>query len=139
MLARFLFITVALLAFAPHQTFADAACGRGATSDLLKLADWTIKPITADRNEMTETLVYSGSKNIRMIDGIIRYSDVLGGNIASKAIDRDASIEPGKPYMQKGTWGPYTFERILKMNRSDVAVVVCVRAVVYADGTKETF
>lgn len=129
---------LALLALAP-PAFADTICGEGATSALLTVSDWTIKPITADTNQMTETLIYSGSKSIRMIDGSIRYSDVLGGSVASKAIDRDASIKPGEPYLQKGNWGRYTFERLLKMNRSDVIVVACVRAVVYADGSKETF
>lgn len=115
------------------------ACSQGETKDLIKITDWTIKPVTNDTNQMTETLAYSGTKATRMIDGSIRYSDVLGGRIASKAIDRDVSIEPGKSYLQTGNWGPYTFERMLKMNRSDVIVVACVRAVVYADGTKQTF
>lgn len=118
---------------------ADEICGRSASSAVLTVADWSIKPIDDRSNEMVETLVYSGEKPIRMIDGSIRYADVLGGQIGSKAIDRDARIAPGSTYTLIGTWGQFTFERLLEMERTDVTVVACVSAVVYEDGTKEAF
>ena len=130
---------MALMGSLSSLAFADNACGNDGVSNLMKVTEWSITPIEADRNYMTETLVYTGTKPIRMIDGSISYSDVLGKHIASKAIHRDVSIEPGGVYVQKGNWGLATFERLLKMNRSDVMVVACIRGVVYADGTKETF
>lgn len=105
----------------------------------LKLVSWEIKPIDARTNRLTTTFQSVASKAIRMVDGQASFSDALGGHIAAFAITRDVSVKPGEQFTQKGTWGPYTFERLLNLKHDEVSVEVCVSAVLYEDGTKEEF
>jgi hypothetical protein len=114
---------------------AHAACN----GDLLSVKEWSIKPIDADTNELTVTLASGSDKPIRMIDGQFGFRDALGGHVASAAIDRDAAIPAGGDYTQTGTWGPYTFERLLKLKSEEVEAFACVKSVLYEDGTKEVF
>jgi hypothetical protein len=133
------FVVAALLALVSLPVSADEVCGRQGSSEFLQLVAWTIEPVDERTNRMTETLVLHGDKPIRMIDGSIIYRDVLGGSIASKAIDRDIRLAPGSEYVQEGNWGQFTFERILEMERQDVVAFVCTKAVVYDDGTSQQF
>lgn len=114
---------------------AHAACN----GDLLKVKEWSIKPIDPSTNELTVTLASGSDKPIRMIDGQFGFRDALGGHVASAAIDRDATISVGGDYTQTGTWGPYTFERLLKLKSEEVEAFTCVNSVLYEDGTKEAF
>ena len=36
-------------------------------------------------------------------------------------------------------WGPFTFERLLKLPKSDVYAFVCVASVTYEDGSTQQF
>jgi hypothetical protein len=51
----------------------------------LKVTEWSITPIDTDTNAMTETILYSGSKPVRMVSGMINYSDALGKSLVSKS------------------------------------------------------
>jgi hypothetical protein len=114
---------------------ASAACN----ADMLTMTSWSIKPIDAQGNELKVTLNYTGTRAVKMIDASFGFRDALGGHIASAAIDRDAKIGAGAAYVQTGLWGPYTFERLLKLDHADVQPFTCVKSVLYADGQKEEF
>jgi len=107
--------------------------------DLVTLTDWEITPENDRLNILNTTFLFTGEREIRMIDASVRFSDILGGNIASFAMDRDLRIEPGAEFNQTGRWGMYTFERLLDMEQADVETRVCVRGVIYVDGTSEVF
>lgn len=124
---------IILLALGSSPAF--AACN----NTLLKVEEWSITALDANTNELTVTITTESSKPIRMIDGQFGFRDALGGNVASAAIDRDATIQAGQTYTQVNQWGPFTFERLLKLKKEEVEAFTCVRAVLYEDGTKETF
>jgi hypothetical protein len=107
--------------------------------DLMTLTNWEIAPKSETQNILSTAFVYNGDRAIRMIDASANFSDVLGGRIASFELDRDLRIEPGEQFNQTGLWGMFTFERLLEMEKSDVETSVCVKGIVYADGTLESF
>lgn len=117
----------------PGQLLAD--CNK----DLIRLESWAIEPIDADTNLLTTNFTYLGSKPVRLIDASAQFSDILGEEIGSFALTRDVSFVAGSAHQEVGRWGQYTFERLLDMNRDDVVTSVCVRAIVYSDGTIEEF
>lgn len=105
--------------------------------DLVMLSDWEITPRNDTQNILNTTFLFNGDREIRMIDASAGFSDVLGGSIASFRMDRDLRLEPGAQFEQTGLWGMNMFERLLDMEQADVETRVCVRGVVYADGTTE--
>ena len=107
--------------------------------NLVELLSWSIAAEDSDTNRLDTSFRFNGTSAIRMIDASVGFSDILGGRIASFAMDRDVSLTPGQEFALSGLWGPYTFERLLDLKAEDVTVQVCVRAVVHADGTVERF
>jgi len=130
-------IGVASLFLGATGAYAAPSCQ--GSLDLLQVSDWSISPIDEDTNSLSVTLSNSGDNAIRMIDGSVAFQDALGGHIASYSIDRDAQIEAHGSFEETGRWGPYTFERLLKLKADEVEAYACVRAVLFADGSKEEF
>lgn len=108
---------------------------RYGTDRILKLEDWSAKPDGAG-TRITLRLALRGDKPVRMVDGKVSFYDALDGSVGSYPIDRDAHIAPGKPYEQKDF---YTKGRLENLKHEEVTSKVCVYAVLYEDGTKETF
>lgn len=129
--------TIASLVFAVVLTGgpAFAAC----KADLVSVDDWSIRAVDYQTNELKLTIKSHAAKPIRMIDAQYGFRDALGGRIASAAIDRDTQIAAGGTANLQGLWGPYTFERLLKLKHDEVTAYACVRGVLYEDGTKEEF
>lgn len=103
--------------------------------DLLALPgiseDWRVK--------LTVEVQFNGDRPVRMIDGIVSFSDALGAPISSLVVDRDVRLSPGDLRPHTGTYRTQEFGRLLLLDRADVIVSTCVRGVIYADGTKEEF
>lgn len=127
------------IALAVFMTLAASSAMAQCNTDLLTVSDWSIKPIDKETNSLTVVLKSNADKPIRMIDGQYGFEDALGGHIASAAITRDAAIPPGGTYTETGRWGPYTFERLLTLKHDEVTPTICIRAVLFEDGTKEMF
>lgn len=132
---RFGYLMTAVLMLA-SPAFAASCPG---SSEVVSVTEWAIEPLDGSTNLLTVTVRNDAPAPIRMIDGSVGFSDALGASIASYAIDRDASIPIGGTFTQEGRWGPYTFERLLKLRKDEVTAWTCVRAVLYEDGTKEQF
>lgn len=129
-------VGAALAALASPSTAAE--CYR-ASPEAITVTDWTIDPVDATTNTLTVTFRSNLDRSIRMIDGMIYFTDALGQDIGPMTMDRDLTIDPGETYTQDGLWGPYTFERLLVLRHDEVQATACVSAVLYDDGTKETF
>lgn len=106
---------------------------------LISFTDWTFEPIDSTTNRMTANFQSNAEKTITMIDASAGYRDELGGKIGTFALPRDVSLKPGETLSVSGLWGPFTFERLLRLGKSDVTTFVCTRAVAYEDGTIERF
>ena len=117
---------------------ASASCA-GCADNVLTFDSWKIEPIDERTNLLTTEFTFVGAKPIRMLDASAGFGDVLGERIASFAIERDVSLAAGDKHTQVGRWGQFTFERLLDVRPEDVEATVCVKAVVYQDGTVEKF
>ncbi len=115
-------------------TAGTAAAQTGCNDTIVTVTDWSISAIDDRTNLLETTLILTSGSPVRLIDGSVRFRDVLGGSIASFAIDRDTRLIPDVPVVQSGRWGPSTFERLLDLNPADVVVTVCVRGIVRDDG-----
>ncbi|MFC3072344.1 hypothetical protein [Shinella pollutisoli] len=129
---RSILVAVLMLAGTFH---ANAACNES----LLEITAWNIQAIDADTNELSYSIRSNAAKDIRMIDGQLGFRDALGGRIGPLQIERDTVIPAGGTFTDKGLWGRYTFERLLRLKKEEVEPYTCIRAVLYEDGTKETF
>lgn len=127
--------TLAIVGCALAAAPAYAACN----NELLVVEDWSIKAVDADTNELSYTVRSTADKNIRMIDASLGFKDALGATIGPLGVERDASIPAKGTFSDKGLWGPYTFERLLKLKKEETTPYTCVRSVLYEDGTKEEF
>lgn len=126
---------IGMLMTAP--ALAGASCS--GTTDLLQVSSWSIEAIDARTNALTVAVTNTADKPIRMIDGSVGFVDALDEEIARYAIDRDANIPAKGVFEDTGQWGPFTFERLLKLRPEEVIAFACVRSVLYEDGSKETF
>jgi hypothetical protein len=131
-------IAIAVLAAALISGAASASDCRG---DLIQVTDWKLQKVTGliSGIDIHVTIKSNFSKPIRMIDGTYTFADALGRRISSFGINPDLNVEPGKTVKFAHGYMGREMDRVLKMNRADVIVTTCVRAVVYQDGTKETF
>lgn len=129
-----------IVAAAMLTTSSAMACN----SDLISVHDgWTaVNESTAD-GTITTTIslsyAYSGDTPFRMIDSTVTFSDALGSLIAVVRIDRDAGLEPGQASeLEVTSFGP-RLPRLAELDRSDIQVETCTKAIVYADGTVVEF
>ncbi|MBX8802650.1 hypothetical protein HBA92_18090 [Ochrobactrum sp. MR28] len=114
---------------------ASAACN----DQLIEFVSWSAKPDGDIATETTVVFRSNASKPIKMIDASAKYTDVLGGSIGSFALDRDVLINPGENYTETKRWVGSSFDRLVNLKPEEVTTSVCVKAVLYRDGTKETF
>lgn len=118
---------------------APVALAHACDGTLAVVEEWSITPFDADNNKLVTTIRFKTEKPIRMIDGSFGFEDALGERVGSAGMDRDVSIAPGGTYTQDGIWGPYTFERLLKLRKEEVKTFTCIRAILYEDGSKQEF
>lgn len=107
------------------------------SSEVLKLRDWGVTVTSDSRYDLTISFEYSGQKPLRMVDANLNAFDTLGNGLTGGAIDPDQSLAPGDTGEQ--TWTFAGDARIARIAREDVVARVCTKAVVYADGSKDSF
>jgi hypothetical protein len=120
----------------------SAGAAQSCNTNILTLTDWSLTLGNRSGLESAElTLIYQSTagKPFRMIDASIRFTDALGGHIALVSTERDMRLSPGDTFSENQSYLGTQLNRIAHMERSDVDVVLCTKAVVYDDGTQETF
>lgn len=117
---------------------AAGECHKGSPG-VVNIIDWSIEPIDDTINYLTVTFESALPKHIRMIDATAGFTDALGGAAGWFALERDAEFSEIGQYTETGRWGPSTFERLLDLKHDEVATFVCVRSVLYEDGSKQEF
>jgi hypothetical protein len=121
---------------------AGSAAAQSCNSDVLALDDWAIaigNRSGMESAEMALTYRSTADKPFRMIDASVRFTDVLGGLIGLISTERDMRLSPGEAFSEDQTYLGTQLNRMVDMERSDINAVLCTRAVVYEDGTQETF
>ena len=111
-----------------------AGCG-SSSPDILKLESFTAtrpeNTIVHDATEISVELRNLTGRGIRMVDGYVDFSDVLGRDLIRISIEPDEDINANIPRYQDGV---YRNQRIIEIHPDDVIAIACVRAVVFDDG-----
>lgn len=134
-MSRFL-ITMAL-AMLPVAAMAAPQCN--GSLEAVTMDSWSIQAVNDTENRLKTSFQNDLPKSIRMIDASAGFIDALGKTVGTFSLDRDISVQAGEKFSQEGLWGPFTFERLLKLKHDEVDTFVCVRSVLYEDGSKEAF
>nr|DAH62787.1 MAG TPA: hypothetical protein [Caudoviricetes sp.] len=114
---------------------AHAACNE----DIVQVKEWSVSPAGEGQN-LTISYVSKADKPIRMLDASAVFEDTLGKMILAFNLDRDGTITPGEQMSTERKLPKNdTYDRLKVVDHSDVKASVCVRGVVYEDGSKEGF
>jgi hypothetical protein len=130
------FRLVALIALLALPTAVSAQdCGSKGSGEVLVSTDWQA---VQGAYGVTLTMRYknAAAAPIKMVDGAVWFTDALGGSIGGWPVDRDAHIAPGAEH----TNDVLTREkRFLDVAHEDITALLCVKAVLFEDGTKQEF
>jgi hypothetical protein len=111
-------------------------------TEILALEGWSVTLGTRSGYESANVMLAyqsTAAKPFRMIDASVRFADALGGHIALISTGRDMRLAPGDMFREEQSYLGTNLNRVVGMDRSDVSVELCTKAVVYEDGTVETF
>lgn len=88
--------------------------------------------------DMTINYALTGDKSVRSIDGSFLFADAFGNMLDQVPISNAARIATGETNTQRDAYQSGHLLMALK-DPDDVIVTSCTRAVIYEDGTHETF
>lgn len=114
-------------------------CLNGQSADILSVEDWQLGELEGQEKPIRITLTPLGDKGIRLIDGTIRFEDVLGERIGEFILERAREIPPDAPYVHTDIVAGTILERLERIHPDDIATIACVSALVYDDGTLVEF
>lgn len=117
---------------------ADARAGCNET--MLSITDWSVRTATDTDVEVSIRVQSTAGKPIRMLKAIAYFNDALGEPIGAIPVGPDVNIAAGGEYSESRNWfAGVHFARLLKLRKQDVKTATCVKAVLYEDGSQETF
>lgn len=133
---------VALTLLAP--TVLEARECVNSAGDQIVATSWSAKPADSGFGQSTHLSVTLENKSdtpIRMIDGTVFFDDVLGRSIVNISISEDARIDAQGTFQQSGTYQSFggNIERLVQVEKTDVVVTTCVKALVKGDGSVVSF
>ena len=120
---------------------AFAGCESGSPS-VITVESWSAeakKMRSTDYVNVSVTIKSGAAKPFRMVDASIEIEDALGRRIGVLSVDPDLVLQPGESIEKNGSYLADSLERLPKMNRDDVIITACTEAVVYQDGSKQSF
>lgn len=137
---RSILLAVSFSLLAVPSAFA-IQCLNGQSDSILTVEDWSLSEAPAENGEKTITITLQPQADlgIRLIDGTIRFEDVLGERIGDFVIERARGIPADAPYTHTERVLGTVLERLERLHPDDIATIACVRALVYEDGTLAEF
>lgn len=129
--------TLAVMAVFTSPVHAAPWCN--GSLDAMSVSSWKIAAVDSQTNRLEVTVESHFARPVRMVDAAVGFVDALGDEIGRFALTRDVTLGPDETYTQTALWGLHTFERLLALEHAEVGAFVCVKAVLYADGSKEAF
>ena len=116
-------------------------CLNGQSPDILSVESWELSDAPAEDGSKTIsiTLQPSSDRGIRLIDGTVKYEDVLGERVGEFILERAEGIPSGQSYVHEDVVAGTVLERFEQLHPDDIAAIVCVSALVYDDGTLMQF
>lgn len=128
----------AMLALLLSAGNAAAACSDGAEPPM-GLKSWSASYVDEATTAFTIKLESNLPKQTRMLSGYVSFRDALGERMGAIALPRDRQYPALSAYSITIKAGSLLVPRVLSVSPEDIAAVVCVHGVIYADGTRETF
>lgn len=126
-----------MLSLASNVDAKDANCSEG-RSDVFKLLEWSASVNANGYTDINYKFRNDSSQTIKMVDGAIWFKDALGGSIGGISLNRDHRIAPKGEANDRQTF--YTsMARLMKVDKGDVRVAICVRSVLYDTGETAKF
>ena len=106
----------------------------------LTLASWDYaskKGDFGDSYSIKYTLHNGYDKKIKLIDGTLRFSDLLGATVYAIKLDKDVSILSKKDGSFSGSYSRYgaDADRMANMLKSDIATTLVIRAIIFSDNS----
>ena len=117
----------------------------GCNYDLIGVAGWSATPTNAEHQFLEGStrieirLTSAAPKITEMLEGAVELHDALDREIGRIKLDEDIRIVPGKNWVQSGSFMPSDLDRLTRLRPEHVKARVCVRSVLYDDGTVERF
>jgi hypothetical protein len=114
------------------------------TDSPLELVSWEYKFKAGqysyeNRHLFTYVLKNLSDKPIKLVDGSLVFTDLLGEKLVTINLDRDAKYPVGKTASTSGAWGVNGFNsgegRMATMSHDDVKATLIIRSVVFADNS----
>lgn len=142
-----------MLALIAEVAFASVVSA-GCNFDLAEQAGWAMSEPITENGARQDTyididfnFIWRADQPARMIDGYVEVEDVLGATIGNFELDRDVQLVPGEafsktlPGVRVGDERRQrnSFARLMRVHPDDVVLNVCIRGVVYEDGTVARF
>ncbi|MDX0218744.1 hypothetical protein GOC40_12145 [Sinorhizobium meliloti] len=106
---------------------------------MLSITDWSVGQVSKGNVEIKLRIRSHAPKQIRMLQGLAYFYDALDEPIGALPVGPDAIIPAGGEYTEHRTWSDHLFGRLLTLRKQDVKTATCVKAVLYEDGSKESF
>ena len=121
------------------QAASAIECLNGQSADILGVESWQLGEASNAEKTIAITLTPLGEKGIRLIDGTVRFEDVLGERIGEFILERAREIPPDAPYVHTEVVAGTILERLEQLHPDDIAAIACVSALVFDDGTLVEF
>jgi len=116
---------------------ADANECLNGSGDILRLSSWSAEPVDDHSTAVTLTYENVTQKGIEIVNATAWFYDALDNGIGGIPLDSDPQLEPaGSITVKRKMLG---FQRVLKVKPENISAVICTDAVLYDDGTRETF
>jgi hypothetical protein len=112
----------------------------------LRLLDWTAARKKGDFGEtylITYSLANDYKQAVKLVDGEVAFSDLLGETVYTIRLTKDVTIAAGGIAVESGQYPINQFlpreERLGQLAKADVAAKLILRAVVFTDNTIAKF
>ena len=123
-----------LVAGVPVHAMAECNSGNANT---IVLTGWSAEPNGEHATKVTINFKSQASKGLEMVDATAWFDDALGDNIGGISLDPDPQLAPGGSATEISNMAG--FQRLTKAKAENIRAYICVKSVLYSDGTKETF
>lgn len=114
---------------------------RNGSAEVLSVSDWAAEmgePVFGSNVvDLHVTLESALDQDVRMVDAVLYFDDILGRGIVNLSVDQDARIPAGGSLTQSDSYQAFAGSDILRIvtaEQSDIVTTVCVSAVVTASG-----
>lgn len=128
---RWLVLMVAMTTSAAAQV-----CHEG-SADIFHMTEWSAEQSGDHVTKVTIVYTNESPKTVDMVDATAWFDDALGDNIGGIRLDRDPQVAPDGSVTS--THNMAGFQRLTKAKPDNISAYICVRSVLYDDGTKEEF